>query len=600
MINLYKIIREYDSKLFIILFFDIVVTALQPFPLIIFSKHILDSLVNKESFNTLLALVVSMIGIQLVLSTLSILINSRMTLSSTKLGILLSSKINEKCLDIDYNMYDDPYIHDKVNYSYNVVDDNNFVSLLGDVRTFICSVIIIIGIITIVVRTNVILMLISLIVVAIQSIINSRNARNQIQFVEESRPYIRRSEYLSKVSNEIMYRKDILIYGAKSFIKNKMSINGSVIFSFNNRMIRMRKKGNLFINFANNSYQFLIYVLLGYKVLVSEELTIGDFSMYMAALTQFGSACSSIANSVIHIRQRSSYIYTFIDFMNLKSVFKQGDKKLIDIGFDPKCYSFTFDNVSFRYTGQLIYALKNINLVINSNDKLAVVGENGAGKSTFVKLLIRLYDPTEGKILLNNIDIKEIEYSDYLKIFSVVFQDFQLMSFSIRENISFSEVNEDSEIEKINELIKSNGLYNKIRTHSDGIEAEYSRRFDTWGLELSGGEMQKIAIIRSLYKNATFLILDEPTSSLDPPSENEIYLKYSDMTKGKAALYISHRLASTKFCDYILVFEKGKIMEKGTFNELIQAKKRYYEMYMLQAQYYSNIDKKENENNCEY
>ena len=247
-------------------------------------------------------------------------------------------------------------------------------------------------------------------------------------------------------------------------------------------------------------------------------------------------------------------------------------------------YEIEFRNVSFRYPGCEQYALRNINLKFKIGQKLAVVGMNGSGKTTFIKLLCRLYDPTEGKILLNGIDIRKYNYKEYMMIFSVVFQDFKLFSLTLGENVA-AKINYDEE--EVKSALKKSGFYNRLSTMPEGLNTYLYKDFNKKGIIISGGEAQKIAIARAIYKNAPFIILDEPTAALDPIAEAEIYEKFNEITGDKTAIYISHRLSSCKFCDKIVVFHEGSVIQTGTHQELAADKSgKYFQLWTAQAQYY--------------
>ncbi|GCD10776.1 hypothetical protein Ctaglu_23990 [Clostridium tagluense] len=230
--------------------------------------------------------------------------------------------------------------------------------------------------------------------------------------------------------------------------------------------------------------------------------------------------------------------------------------------------------------------MKNVSIVIKDREKLSVVGLNGAGKTTFIKLLTRLYEPTEGEVLLNGVNIREYDYKEYMKLLSVVFQDFKLMAFSIKENIALNsyETSKDEDIEK---TLKEAGLEKDILKLPKGVNTHIYKTFEEDGIEFSGGQSQKIAISRALYKDAPIVVLDEPTAALDPIAEFEVYSKFKEIVGEKTAIYISHRLSSCKLCDRIAVFHNGEIIELGTHEELIKEQGSQYEsMYMAQSQYY--------------
>jgi ATP-binding cassette subfamily C protein len=245
-----------------------------------------------------------------------------------------------------------------------------------------------------------------------------------------------------------------------------------------------------------------------------------------------------------------------------------------------------FKNVSFRYPGSEEYAITNINVKIHKGEHLSIVGLNGAGKTTFIKLLCRFYECTEGEITLNGFNILEYDITSYRKLLAAVFQDFQLLGFSIKENVITGDPADVSD-EKVNEIIKEVGLSEKVSSLSAGTDTCVFRYYDLNGFEPSGGEQQKLAMARALYKDAPVLILDEPTAALDPIAEKEVYEKFNEMTDGKTALFISHRLSSCKFCDKIAVFSERTIKEYGSHSQLMKIKDGiYHNMFETQAKQY--------------
>ncbi len=249
-------------------------------------------------------------------------------------------------------------------------------------------------------------------------------------------------------------------------------------------------------------------------------------------------------------------------------------------------YELSFEHVSFKYPGTEQYIIKDLSITFQIGEKLALVGRNGAGKTTLIKLLLRFYEPTEGRILLNGIDIGKYDQDEYMHIFSVVFQDFRLYHLPLDENIAGSERVDE---ERVRRVLDQVGMSERISHMRDGIHTRlYHETGD--GEALSGGEAQKIAIARAIYKDAPFVILDEPTSALDPLAEAEIYENFNEMVGDKTAIYISHRMSSCKFCDKILVLEQGNIVESGTHEELMERQGSYYKLYQAQAKHYQRHD----------
>lgn len=243
----------------------------------------------------------------------------------------------------------------------------------------------------------------------------------------------------------------------------------------------------------------------------------------------------------------------------------------------------TFEKVSFHYPGTEQKILDNVSFTINAREKTALVGLNGAGKSTLIMLILRLYRPTEGRILMNGVDIQTIPFDEYSKRFGVVLQDFSLFAYSVRENITFGEeVNE----EKLEEVLKKSGLHDKIASLPKGANTSIYKDLDDEGIEFSGGDSQKLALARALYKSGSIVILDEPTSAFDPLAEYDFFKRLEELSEGKTTLFVSHRLSSTVFCHKILVLKNGKITEEGSHAELMERDGDYKELFMLQAQYY--------------
>lgn len=280
------------------------------------------------------------------------------------------------------------------------------------------------------------------------------------------------------------------------------------------------------------------------------------------------------------IARSCKFMQGLIDFLETDEKFAKG-KRHIEIE-KTKYYEIEFLHVSFHYPDNEILILDDVSCKINSNSKIAIVGKNGAGKTTFIKLLCGLYYPTKGKITLNGIDIREYDYEDYLKLFGVVFQDFTMFEFSVGQNISVSRVYDEN---KIWNCLKQVHLEKIVKEMPNRLETSLSSRHED-GIDVSGGERQKLAIARAIYKEAPIMILDEPTATLDPISECEIYKHFEQLTQNKTSLFITHRMSSCRFCDDILVFDSGKILERGSHEELLQQRKLYFELWNAQAKYY--------------
>lgn len=326
----------------------------------------------------------------------------------------------------------------------------------------------------------------------------------------------------------------------------------------------------------------LCYIYVALKAL-GAAFPIGFVVQYVGTIGQFSESVRKLAISSTTLIRNAKYLeltYSFLDIENKKYMGTIPVEKRDDNEFE-----IEFRDVSFRYPGSETDALKHLSFRFKLGTKLAVVGMNGSGKSTMIKLLCRLYDPTEGEILLNGINIQKYDYDEYMSLFSVVFQDFQLFSFTLGENVASSR---NYDRVKAQRCLKQAGFGQRLSQLPKGLDTYLNQDFDQSGVTMSGGEAQKIALARALYKDAPFMILDEPTAALDPMAEYEIYTRFNDMVGRKTAVYISHRLSSCRFCDEIAVFHEGKLVQYGTHSQLLaDPNGQYYALWTAQAQYYT-------------
>ena len=310
---------------------------------------------------------------------------------------------------------------------------------------------------------------------------------------------------------------------------------------------------------------------------------VGSVIKYVGYMERMTESIQTLLGIFGRFQENEKFLADYLNFFDIENDMYQGSlavEKRSD-----KQFEISFRNVSLRYQGSSDFALKNISLNLRSGERVAVVGMNGSGKTTFVKLLCRLYDPTEGEIIMNDFNIRKYDYRQYLNLFSVVFQNYNLLAVPLGNNIS-SDATWDKE--KAEGLLEEVGFGKRYREMPKGLETPIYRNFDTDGVEISGGEAQKIALARALYRDTPFIILDEPTAALDPIAEAEIYAKFDEIAGDKTTIYISHRLSSCRLCDRILVFHEGRIVQSGTHRELLADETgKYYEMWHAQAQYYA-------------
>lgn len=323
-----------------------------------------------------------------------------------------------------------------------------------------------------------------------------------------------------------------------------------------------------------------IYLFVCLKAL-GGAFGIGEVTQYIGAVTSLFGGLSRLMRAWGTLRANATFLETLFTYLDIPSKMYQGS--LTTEKRNDRQYQVEFRDVSFRYPSSDDFVLRHVNMSFRIGSRLAVVGQNGSGKSTFIKLLCRLYDPTEGQILLNGIDIRKYRYDDYMALFSVVFQDVHLVPLSLGENVASSAHYDEARVRR---CLVDAGFGDRLATLPNGLQTLLNKETKQEGIELSGGESQKVAIARALYKDAPFLVLDEPTAALDPITEAEIYARFNAIAGDKTSIYISHRLSSCKFCDSILVFDHGKIVQQGTHDILVTEEGKYQSLWNAQAQYY--------------
>lgn len=405
----------------------------------------------------------------------------------------------------------------------------------------------------------------------------------------------RQINYMERVTQDFDYAKDIRLFSQQDFLLKKQQK------IFENRWKKFDYHQNLWFSHAvvvNITFligKAAIYGALFYAV-IKKDMTVGNFTLFFALAMAFSQSLIEFLRRFGDFGRASLEVDDFRSFMELDmegsvasdvastSESAQKNKELREL---PKAtaYTIVFENVSYRYPEAEEYALKNLNLKLEAGEKLAVVGLNGAGKTTMIKLLLRLYEPTEGRILLNGTDIRSYRREDYYKLFSPVFQNVEVLAFPIAENVSMKQT-ENTDIDKAYSCVAEAGLQEKIDSLPKGILTELLKVVDEEGVDFSGGEKQKLALARALYKNAPIVVLDEPTSALDAIAEQRLYQSFDKMIGEKSAVYISHRLASTRFCDKVAMFKGGEMIEYGAHEELMEQNGEYAHMFELQAQYY--------------
>lgn len=450
-----------------------------------------------------------------------------------------------------------------------IIED--FVSLIGKLIRMLIVVVTVINL-------NFFLIIFLFLIIIINSIATTNKQKREIKLNFEKVQHERRSTYFSNLFQDFRFGKEIRVFNLGNYLLEKYDIELLKMQQFYTKIADNNIKNGIIVIILSFTQQVLSYVFLIYEV-INTSITIGQFNMYLAAINNFTNILKDIISVFIDMHQYANFYEYYIEYVNLYSNEKEGFKKI-----DITNLNVEFKNVSFRYDGAEQYALKNVNIKISTNEKIMIVGKNGAGKSTFVKLLVGLYKPTSGNIYINGVDIQELDSEQYSTLFSVLFQDFKLFSMSIRDNIKFDKNIND---EYIKSMFIKLGMADKLGSLNEGLDTFIFKDFNKCGFEPSGGEAQKLALIRSICNESNFIILDEPTASLDPISENIINSTLDDILQNRTCIYITHKLINADKFNNILVFDNSELLEYGTHKTLLNNKQLYFELYNIQAGNYS-------------
>lgn len=586
----FKIAFQYRPSYVFLLLFQILLQAISPFSKIIFPTLIIEELtkvpLNQVNLSNLTWILVLFLAVEFIIPFLMNLNWMFLLHNENMLNKYWKKLMGDKMMQMRFYHLENPDVLDQISkaqdgllgYGNNL---GGFQALINNIISILSNFLSVIGIIYIIAQINIWLIFILIAIVGLRLWNQSQIKKLNIQQWEERKRMNRENEYYSSLLTDFKYGKDIRLYACKDLLitKNKEYIEDT--YQYQIKINQKFKKLTIIDNLFNMVNQLLTYGYVAYYFIQS-YISIAQYSLYVTSINTFISSSYSIFNSFLNIRQNTKMMSEFKKFMEIDATYQEGNVKI-----NPnEPIVLEFKDVSFAYPNTTEYVLRHINCRMEGQKKISIVGENGAGKSTFIKLLMRLYDPTEGEILLNGINIKEIPIQDYYALFSVVFQDYQLIGFNLGEQITSSDTFDE---EKVLQILSEVQFNHKMENLQKGLATSMLKYFDDQGIELSGGESQKIAIARALFKDGKILILDEPTSALDPLAEYEIYSQFHKMTQGKLTFYISHRLSSCRFCDEIMVLEHGEIVQLGHHDKLILDEKgKYFEMFKAQAKYYQD------------
>lgn len=551
---------------------------------IFLAPTILSKVEMKSSFQELVwTITIFTLGLVLIQGLISY-INTNKMFGRVNVRCYLVNAIHIKLCRTSYPNTEDSQVQKKLDKASMAVNSNeraseaiwdNMNNVTYDTLCFVIAMILLSVL-------NPLLMAYSFIITLISYFANKRINEWSYRHRDEESAYSKRMNYIIEESENIALAKDIRIFGMRPWLEEVYQKTMRLYRAFCLRAEKVYLWTNIIDIIATFLKNGIVYVYL-IGAAVKGGLPASEFLLYFNAINDFTQRIGWIMWNFETLHTQSLDICTIREFLELPEPFLFEEGKPLVPDKDGK-YELCLENVSFRYPGAEEDTLHNVNLTVHPGEKLAIVGLNGAGKTTLVKLLCGFYDPSKGRVLLNGTDIREYNRRDYYLHFAAVFQQFSLLEAPLAINVSQVATGYDES--RIMDCLEKSGMTEKVVTFPDGIQTPIGRKVYEEGVELSGGQTQRLMLSRALYKDAPIIVLDEPTAALDPIAESDLYQKYSSLLQGRTSLYISHRLASTRFCDRIIYLENGSIAEEGTHNELLRENGRYAELFEIQSKYY--------------
>lgn len=553
-----------------------VLAALLSLPTVILPGLIINELSGAGDLRVIAAEVGMLLCIPFAGEILESLLNKTIARRGRQVSMKIKAQFFDRLNDIAYERFDDPDFEDIAYHNLDLVYEiTNVVDQIGELITNIVSIL---AITSIILTLSPVTILVTAVCIWLNSLVTKWINTKQYEAETEMSKYERVIEGTTAPFNP-GYIKEIRMFNLKDYLIRNYQKAKHGENAVRNRLENQRSRANILIGLTGAAQQVYLYGYLIYRVLVT-GMAVGSMTIYMNAANQFSGALSAVLNAYLSLANNGLMVDDLEAFNNTPTALEEsGDRTPV---FDQNSV-IEFRNVSFKYPGSENYALRNINLKLRGNEKLCIVGENGSGKSTFIKLLTRLYRPTNGEILLNGVNLAEYDYEKYHALFASVFQRIFFFHLPLKNNIVLTSLYDR---EKLYEIGRQSDIDELIHKLPKEYDTPLYKRISPDGFEPSGGEEQKIAIARACYHGGEIYILDEPTAALDPLAENRMFGQFENMIKEKAAVLITHRLSAVKLADHVAVFSGGEIIEYGTHDEIYKKKGVYTEMYDKQAEFY--------------
>ena len=572
-----KITWQLNRRLFYVWLPLMLVNAAVPFIPIVFLRLLLNEITLGKDSRRIISLVFLMASAVLLGNILQRVLESQSEVQTEITLKKVKNDLGEKIMKMSFAQVEQPRVRDFIQLAK---EGNNFSDILNCIADITTGLLTIVGLVSIIVTVQPLIFLLVLVTAVVRMLADRQNLKLWDKWRPKYAPIMRKISYFVTLMKNTVYGKEIRLNGLEDWITKKdLELEETYLQACTRHNMEIQRN-SAFAEFAAILQEAIVYLILAYRV-VFTGMPIGDFSMYMTSIKTFSTNVQKVFSAFSQMLKNGLFAEDLRYCNESATTTKEEHLQETHLA-EP--FVLEFRHVSFCYPNTERMVLKDISLTLRSGESLSLVGMNGAGKTTFVKLLCRLYAPTSGQILLNGMDISSISPETYAQKLGVVFQDFKLFAFSMEENITLGASPNEASLKT---CIRQSGLTQKLESLPDGIKTNISKEFDESGVEFSGGEGQKLAMARVLYKNAPIIILDEPTSALDPLAEYEVYSRFHQLIQGKCAVYISHRLSSTRFTDKIAFFYQGQLVEYGSHDQLMAIPDgKYAALFKLQSQYY--------------
>ena len=572
-LKLCVILFEISKKLFVLTALQIIISSAQPIISVLFAARIVQMLIDQAGSQQIFYMAALLVLLNLICGLITAFLKSRTSILNAAVKDDFCLRAGQKIMKLPYERLEEPELLDlKEESLLPIIEWGNFEFILNDaIPVIVGSILTVVITLAIVAGHNLMLLLPIVVISILCMLISGFRQRVFDECLMKVGMIERKLGYYQGLTQDFTSGKDLRLFGIDNIIMKKIrKFNDTELHMFS-KLLNSTTRFNVFETILMQGQFFIVYALVAYDVL-NRGLSVGFFLETTGLFINMGLAVSALLETLATVTNRGRFLEGFFKFDNLPTDLETGSQEPDSISGD-----IILQDVSFGYKSTGIPILQDINFTISEGEKVAFVGENGSGKTTLVKLICGLLKPTKGKIMMGSNKIMTNNVS-------AVFQDFKLFAFSIKENIELSQSNKGNIIE----ILKSVGLLEDVQKLKKGVKTLLFKSFSDDGMELSGGQGQKLAIARAIYKNSSVVILDEPTASLDAKSEAEIFQQFQNITSGKTAILVSHRLSSCRFCDKIIVLDAGRIIEQGTHDELMEINNgKYKELFTAQAEYYN-------------